>query len=1143
MLKNLGQRLSVAVSMAILWGSPLAAQDLSDFEIPEFDLPEIILPELEPIEPLEPVVIDPVLEPPPVEEATRPTDLYGSEAAAVTDIEYLSNTDEDTAKDRAEELRAQLEAERTSQRSLESGNQRRSDEWAELAENAEADAAKNRERAQASRRDANAPNLSEDERQEFLRQATFWDDQARSDAVRGAERRETSAKSLRDAERNRDRIAFLNELIERLDAVINRESEEENQVSDAGAANTQPPAPSTEEPVRADYEMRLGQTLGIWRPDDNVSHVMVIVQKTPDSNSNALELHTQDRVWEGEYHVLVGEDARATKPRLTFTYTPKPDEMNPEIPAAARAAVEGELVWRIEAYESGSAANPALNFNFFRGRVRWKDEAPAEAEVDGDGPPKRFEARQDVVLATRLAAPTLLYVRLANQRHDPSLRSLDAITRGMPLLVNVIASSSSAKEIGSSLSVDVSSKTGGDTQLTLNRQSVTDDGRVVYGHNGVITIGGDGPRREFLPFSAPPRRIYGWIISALGIGELEPGPRLSVLPDNGDSVEFRFENAYHRMPVYASWVQRALAQYDDQINTMAATYGGMLASDKSAAEKKQIRDRLQMLANYQVLRRSGELTDKHRLAIAEAYLGRPNGRQLVRFSTQQLSEVSATRTPSTWLSVCGGMSAVSYARTLEAPDLQGREATSEEVGDALQRNALAFLGHTGINAVKALEDKDLNWVHPLELDCLDRVIVRVSRDLLNRTLKDYGTGLAFGLYEGIAMATGADDIAVAFFETDIYGNKVPAYSLPWWVSAVSVAVEVAGALDDAVSLGRKSAGDDIWQAAASDVADGARWSDELIDRNIRHVTRNVQATAAVGDDVRTIIRRADGLIEEVPEVAEEVLDTLPASLTTAQKKQTVVDLVPVDEVDEVMPVARSPRYTDQVSPRRGLADAAGNSLHDGADAPFKIDPETGVARWYGDDAKPFGQLGDDFCQIGDEHGCEGVSAAFMIFQEENVLMTEAAMHGEMMKAYAMRRAAEGVPARQAAAEFIDAAYGVTTGYHARDIAYYLRGRGYEVHAFNPGVRGRYTLAMLEGALEKGFRLRVGIRKPGQGGGHAVVVQSISRGRLGEIKDVVFFCPTQGGFLRMRAETFERWMIQDVDYDMVYATRRVNPPLQ
>ena len=1133
-------------------------------EHPDFDLPELVLPEFEPVlpEPLplpEPIEMEPMpVDPAPGETADtapHPSDIYSAEKRKVSDIETLSYSDLEGAKAQARDLKTELASRREVEQASAESYQRRADGWNELADGSEADADKNRQRADDILAGTNA-SLTDEEKTELRRQAEFWRDLAAGDDKRAQERRAEASKQLKEGEVFRDRMALLDDLIARLDKVLAREPEDDK-LADSGSGDKAGTDTRAEEPVRADYEMGLGQSLGIWRPDDAQDEVMVVVQKTPDTDSRALELHTADRVWQGLYHDLGGSGDRATEPRLTFSYIPKAEEMNPEIPDAARKAVEGDLVWRIEAFESGSAANPALAFNFFRGRVRWKDDAPQEARVDGDGPPKRFEARQDTVLATRLAAPTLLFVRLANKRHDPSLRSLEAITRGMPLIINVVTSGSSAKEIGSSLAVDVTSESGGSTKLTLTRQRVTPDNRVIYGHSGVITIGGDAPEREYAPFAAPPRRIYGWIVSALGVGEVEPGPRLSVLPDNGDEVEFRYGDASQRFPVYATWVQRAVAQYEEQMTTMAATYGGVLASSQPEAIKAEARDRLRMLANYQRLSQSEHLTDLHRMAIAEAYLGRPNGRRLLAFSKTKLEEIHTTVrrgeaafgepdviSSATWMAICGTMSSKSYALSLQAPEIRGRAATSEEIGDAIQREALAALGHTGINAVKALDEDGLDWVHTLERQCLDRVLVRVSRNLLNRALKDYGTSLAFGLYEGIAMASGADDIAIAFFETDIHGNKVPQYSLPWWVSTLSVAVEWAGALDEVVTLGRKNVDADIWRAAARNVADDVSWSDALIDKTMKQVTRYFPTTPAIGKDVRTIIRRADGAVEELPELAEDALDALPASLTPAQKKQTVTDLIPLEEVDEVMPAAAKPRYTDQVREAGDpLGSALGTGLHNPGTRAYEINPQTGVANWYGNDAKPLGNLGADFCQIGNEHACEGLSAAYMIFQEEKLILNEGAMHGEMLRAFVQRKVGQGFDAATATRAFIDAGFGHFTGYRARDIAYYLRSRGYEVHAFNPARRGRYSLAMLQSAIQKGYKLRVGIRKPGQiAGGHAVVVQSIVEDRFGRIKDVVFFCPTQGGLLKMKASNFERWMIQNMDYDVVYAMRRVNPPV-
>ncbi len=1073
-----------------------------------------------------------------------------ADAAEVARIERLAATDRAAAHDAAARAKARLEAERGGRQAAAAGL-RQAGEWAGLAAAAEAEAARNRQRAVEALTAAADPSLDAAAREDRLRQAEFWQEQAARDTRLAAERRAEEAQVRLDAAGRTD---GLDALIARLDAVIRAsdpDSEQDSAPDSAPGPSGRTVATDGGDPVpHPEAAGTLPDYLGIWRPDPDPDRVMAIVQRAPgDPRSLDLELHSGERVWSGRF--LPGTGAGM---RMTFSYAPRAEEMNPAIPRWAREEVQGELVWRLEASAPGDGRQGRLTFAFFPGRVAGYREEPGSARVEGAGEPRQFEAGQDLVIASSQSAPTLLFVSLANQPHDPSLKSIEGITRGTPLRVNVLMSSASAREAGSTIEVAVRSRTGGATGLSLSRQRVTEDGYVVYGHDGYVTIGGDGADREFAAFSAPPRRVVGWIMSALGVGELPPGARLAVLPDSGDEVEFRFGEAYQRFPVHATWVQRALAQYDSQIDTMAATYGGILAADRPRPEREAARERLRMLANYQVLRRSDRLTDLHRLAIAEAYLGHPAGRQLLDFGSDRLAEIAATFrrgsalqgeadlvSPQSWLAICGEMSSLAYARSLEAPGLaDGEEADAEQVGEAIQRAALDFLGHRGIAAAEALADDGLDWVHPLERDCIDRVVVRASRNLLGRSLKDYARGLMFGLYEGVAMASGADDIAIAFFGTDLHGNEVPQYSIPWWISTVAVAGEIVGVLDLAVDAGRRGPGPDIWRAAARDPPAEGNWSRALRDRMAVPAFRHVPATPGSNTARRTTIGRAGQKTVDLPEPVDAALD-LPPTLTAPQRRQAYTELTSVEAAMKGRrPLAGSPRIPDQLG-SAGRLSSGGAGIPDTA---AQINPKTGVINWYGADAKARGRMPATFCQIDGEHGCEGVSAAYIVYRTEKQLLSEEKVHFGILQAFIQRNRGRGLTDWELYDEFARGLYGRDRGYLADDVALFLRGRGYEVHTYNPARSGRIGLEKLAAMIDQGWDLRVGIRQPSQArGGHAVVLRSMTRNKAGGIEAVEFFCPTQGGLLEMKADRFRKWLIQDIDYSTIYAVRKAGAVAQ
>ena len=594
----------------------------------------------------------------------RASDRYLTEADKVSRIEAKATNDADGAARDAEELKIVIEFERSNRLAQAAQSDARADSWRELAGGSDEDAKRNLQRANEASLASRGPGLSIAERAEYQSHMTFWSRQATDDQTRAAERREEINTHVVEGERHKDAAAYLAGLIARLDKLIDRarQTKEERNMAE-NAAGEPDPFPEEESETTADYEIRFQQILGIWRPDEAPDASLIIVSENPEGDAPyKLQLFTRDRIWSGRFDPYSQtSEERLRKPRMTFEYTPKAKEMNPGIPQWAREKIEGLLKWKIDAYEIGTAADARLGFRFFRGRVRWND-GDKTAVLDGEGPPKNFDAGRDTVLESRTSAPTMLFVSLANNAHDPSLKSIDAVVQGTPLHVNVITSSISAREIGSSLSIDISAEGGSPSKLTLTRQHVTQDNRVVYGHEGVVTIGGDGPERDFPPYSASPRRIIGWLSTALDTGEMEPGPRLSSVPKNGGAVTFSYGDAYQTFPVYVTWVQRALVQHEKEIDSIAATYGGILVSNASAKTKTEVTLRLHMLANLQTLFRSDALTDLHRLEIAEAYLGRPKGRQLLDYGLERFNEVDAARSQEImitsldrerWLSVCG----------------------------------------------------------------------------------------------------------------------------------------------------------------------------------------------------------------------------------------------------------------------------------------------------------------------------------------------------------------------------------------------------------------------------------------------------------------------------------------------------------
>jgi hypothetical protein len=1060
------------------------------------------------------------------------SDLFTFEQQQTDALETQALNDATGAATAAKQLKRRLQSELETNNGFATKAQEQTKQWQQLTKDAENDAEINAQRAADARQEARTAVLSASEKAERIKQAEFWEEQEQTDRQRAESRKQRASQSQAEAESFRDAQDLLNNLIQRLDKVLDAATkqtaaQEKQKQEEAEYQANKPP-----EPEKSGYRLSLKQSLGLWRAVDDNSRVFAIVQANPETGkSYDLQLHSNDKIWQGTYDPSLNRAEKLRKATLRFTYTPSAGEMNPEIPLWARESIAGKLVWKLDLDETGSALEPNLSAKFYRGSVRWHDGEEQWAKIEGEGPPKIFEMAVDSIISLNQSDPTLLLIGPDNQTHNVLIQPIESVAKKQPLRVRVIASSDTSKEIGSALKVQIRNvKSGAKTSLTLQRSGITKDNRVIYTHKGPITIAnsGDAPDREYKTLALPPRRMLGWLADALGVEGPGPGSRLNLSTENGNEIEFKYEDSYQRITVYNSWVQQALARYDSAINRMAATYGGILESNKAEKIKIAVRDKLRLLSNYQLMRRSDDLTDKHRLALAEMYIGEHGGRQLLGYTKEQLTSyqnkitsdyvVGGSQSGQDWLLTCGSKGIPKIA-----PDAKSSSSSSEEVGEKLQRNAMQAVGlDMSINAIKGI--KGIPWTHDMERQCAERVVVKVSEKGQSLALKDYGVAITYGLYEGYASATGANDIAVAFFETDIYGNKVPAYSLPWWISTLSIAGNVAVSADEVMTFSRRrTRSENIWQAALSDESSQS-WSKLLREDYARRMTKRVPASLGTKNAQRTLIKSPQTVGKEVAEdFTEAIANNLPGSLSTSQRQQLHHTLLAGDDIARELPVDIS--FKD--------AFPGNNTLH-GSN-------RNAINSYYQNQAVLSRRAAmPEFCtQVPGERACEGVSANFMMYWFDGTPLSEPFAHGQIGVAYAHRRAAgSGMSLHQAFDEFIVGSVGVDMGYSYHDIFSYLRSRGYEPHVWNPAANYSLGLNHIENMTNQGFLVRTVIRPPSSPNSlHAVVVGNVSRNpQTGLIDTVRFFCPSEGRMLKMKADVFDSWLAREWDGVTAYAVQ-------
>lgn len=634
--------------------------------------------------------------------------------------------------------RARLEADIASAKA-------RLDEYQKLERDLREDATDHRERAANWRREADDPVYGEAAKQRFSRLAREKEEAAEAASSR-AQQYKTIADSIEaEITEMRQRSSYLEELSARLDGVINYLAPE--QPDDVLTGESQP------EPT---YSMELDQIIGLWRAFEDGDWRFVIVPRDDNDGGVAghyeIEAHTENRVWKGEYIPLERDDPGrgGQQGRAVLRYQPTAEEMNRDIPEWARKAVDGQVVWRIELDESGSKFDPRLSLKWFKQRVRWQDsDAESKAWIDGDGQPTEFALeREDLIEIEQWARP-MLSVSLASGDHDGVREPLQALLKHQPFRVRVAMPTRLAKELGGELPVNVRAlSSGASTTLKLKRRRGDWEGVTYFALDSPVTIADVYTESDREAQFGSVDYIFG-----------TEGSRLNLEVKSGEDVAFTYQGAEQRLPVYASWVQRSLKQYEDAYERLMTIYRDLLRSpDISGETRSAVQLKRRQLENYWALSRSDILTDMHKLRIAQLYMmeeGQPVqlGVGIPPFSPRaivQMTQWQIDRLP----------------RHLAPPD------TDTGFFNPLVKAALegmtgdSTLGKKSFAALAGVE-----WTSNGEQNLVRWVILDTNSKILRRTSKTGAINALFALYKVTATTSGGDDIWLVLTGTDHMGKK------------------------------------------------------------------------------------------------------------------------------------------------------------------------------------------------------------------------------------------------------------------------------------------------------------------------------------------------------------------------------------
>jgi hypothetical protein len=506
------------------------------------------------------------------------------------------------------------------------------------------------------------------------------------------------------------------------------------------------PAPS---PTPTEERWTVEDLWGLWARTSEPGMTLALVPQLPDEPAmvNRIEAHSDRRVWLGVFYGA----SREGPARAVLNYTPQPAEMNADIPAPARRAVAGKLLWRLELEPQGNVFNPTLHAKWYPGEVKWDESNPAQATVIGEGQPLEFDFEPvDTINIESLSAPTVA-IKLPNPAHDPDTDPVESLIKGQRFFVQVTLPVEMAREKGNTIKVTVRSPSGGgEEQIELTGAIGQGQRPVVYSHVDQVTIADCNAlfeaRRNPQPLS------LSWIWSKVGesvYGAVDAGACLDIRLRNEELVEVRYEDAAVQVPVYDSWVQRGLARHAEGAARLREVYQSMLAGPEQPAVKEAARKKLQMLDNYEALCSSDKLNDLHRFFVGEAYLGETgpallqNGEAALNSRYQEYDRHSPPiREDSIYFT----------------PLLQA---------------ALEGLSGQDLTPKAWTAGKSIAWTSAAEQFYVLREVRGTSARLLENALKTAHENWAFGLYDGVVTATGNGDLYLIVSGRDHFNRPQP----------------------------------------------------------------------------------------------------------------------------------------------------------------------------------------------------------------------------------------------------------------------------------------------------------------------------------------------------------------------------------
>ena len=603
-----------------------------------------------------------------------------------------------------------------------------------------------------------------DDAKEQIKQSTHqadknhWQDTVDQRLQRAKNLRQDAAQILKQVKSKETELSFLRKKLKNQEEIVDRDNAERQTIPDTKTAFS-----ILEEKKGNKKRFPIDLLVGAWESMDD-KDLFVIVPQNPDDDLYAgrMEAHTENRVWEGRYHPEGEIDAPSM---MTFTYKPKAEEINKDIPKWAREQIEGELEWTLELHQAGTWGTPRFEVKFFPGEVEWNEKALVKdgknAWVTGKGTPRNINYKKvySDVYSQTYGAPEI-FIRMPGET-DPQKNHVEAIIKIQPFFIDVVLPADMAKEQGKHLTVEVENiDTGDTTTLDLKAGVSRKSHSVHYTHDTSVLLARFSDTR--VDEYKAPKFSWNWLT-----GNMSPGKRLDLSIEDGQSVAFKFKGAEASAPFYNSWFQRGIARHVEAVPKMRAT-NAYIAGNSSALYHPEVRKeatrKLTMIKNYESIVLNADLHDRELYAVGEKYFGlKGSYTGLIDLSSAQIKQL-------TYMNEGSYMNKYMTGNDVMEKKKGDQKDKKNSAPEEKMRNGLTDKTRDGNNEGHAAF-KNVVWTSQYERALIRSAVDRAEKEARDDAVKELPLAIAYAMYTGIASASNADAAYLWIFGEDLQGKK------------------------------------------------------------------------------------------------------------------------------------------------------------------------------------------------------------------------------------------------------------------------------------------------------------------------------------------------------------------------------------